>query len=70
MGDRGCKDDSSFTWKVDFHVIDYFDHTDDSILQPGPDRREVNGELPRWVKNEAGVIKSSQKTRRCIWDLR
>ena len=21
--------------QVDFHVIDYFDHTDDSILQPG-----------------------------------
>ena len=26
---------NSVGWEVDFHVIDYFEHTDDSILEPG-----------------------------------
>ena len=35
----------SFSWppEVDFHVIDYFEHTDDSILEPGEGRVNPTG---------------------------
>eukprot|EP00434_Breviolum_minutum_P019126 symbB.v1.2.016858.t2/scaffold1298.1/size126199/1 len=56
--------------EVDFHVIDYFDHTDDSILQPGDPARickigcgenfsaamSEQGELWVWGRNDYGQL--------------
>ncbi|CAK9057059.1 E3 ubiquitin-protein ligase HERC2 (HECT domain and RCC1-like domain-containing protein 2) (HECT-type E3 ubiquitin transferase HERC2) [Durusdinium trenchii] len=69
-GDFGRLGRGDTSDEVDFHVIDYFDHTDDSILKPGEPARickigagenftaamSEQGELWVWGRNDYGQL--------------